>query len=403
MGPKIITFNEETKISRLHLFAKRRLHLKEKTYTLDTLVRTVLAIGGIVLFMWILHSLRAALIPFGIAFLAAYLLNPVVTLLHRKLKNRAAAVGLTLGGITLLGFGALWVITPLIYHEFHQLGIILSKLASESNTAARLQEVLPENLWQMLQEQLQRDQVIQMLKQQKYLEPLQQILQKLLPGAFNLVSGTFRFLMSLMGIILVLLYLVFMLSDYQRIRNEIRNLIPVGYLDAVLELMDEFDKAMSRYFRAQAVVAFLVGILFAIGFSIIGMPMAIITGLSIGLLNMVPYLQLAGLIPAAFLAAAGAAQNETSIGMALLACAAVFGIVQLIQDAVLVPKIMGKVTGLSPAMILLSVSIWGQLMGFLGLLAAIPFTCIFLAYYERLQARNRKLRTQKNTIKDTTT
>ena len=62
----------------------------------------------------------------------------------------------------------------------------------------------------------------------------------------------------------------------------------------------------------------------------------------------------------------------------------VFGVVQLIQDAILTPKIMGDVTGMSPAMILLSISVWGKLLGFLGLIIALPMSCLVLAYYRRV-------------------
>ena len=71
----------------------------------------------------------------------------------------------------------------------------------------------------------------------------------------------------------------------------------------------------------------------------------------------------------------------------------VFAVVQLIQDAVLTPRILGKSTGLRPLVILLGVCVWGKLLGFLGLVLAIPLTCIGLAYYrkfilERVESRN---------------
>ena len=70
--------------------------------------------------------------------------------------------------------------------------------------------------------------------------------------------------------------------------------------------------------------------------------------------------------------------------MSLLLVVAVFAVAQLIQDAVLTPRIMGKATGLRPAIMLLGVCIWGQLLGFLGLVLAIPLTCLGLAYYRRV-------------------
>ena len=98
---------------------------------------------------------------------------------------------------------------------------------------------------------------------------------------------------------------------------------------------------------------------------------------------MVPYLQTIGFIPAFFLAGIHALETGTEFWTVLGLVVLIFAVVQIFQDAVLVPRIMGKVMGLSPAMILLSLSIWGKLLGVLGLLIALPVTCLLLAYYKR--------------------
>jgi predicted PurR-regulated permease PerM len=154
----------------------------------------------------------------------------------------------------------------------------------------------------------------------------------------------------------------------------------------VVAFLEDFRLAMSRYFRAQAAVAALTGVMFAVGFALIGLPMGILLGLFMGLLNMVPYLQNIGLIPAVFFAFVHSVESGQSFWLVLGLTMGVFILAQIIQDVVLVPRIMGKTTGLSPAIILLSLSIWGKLLGMLGLLIAIPATCLLLAYYRRLLA-----------------
>jgi predicted PurR-regulated permease PerM len=141
---------------------------------------------------------------------------------------------------------------------------------------------------------------------------------------------------------------------------------------------------MSNYFRGQAAVASICGVLFALGFTLVGLPLGILLGLFVGLLNMVPYLQILGLIPAGLLAMMHAVQSGTNIWMVLGLTGLVFVVVQLIQDGFLTPKIMGKVTGLNPAMIMLSLSIWGKLLGLLGMIIALPVTYLLLVYYRRL-------------------
>ena len=141
---------------------------------------------------------------------------------------------------------------------------------------------------------------------------------------------------------------------------------------------------MNAYFRGQSLIALTVGILFSIGFSIIGFPMAIGLGLFIGLLNMVPYMQVIGLVPTIFLALLEARDTDRSFWWLMLLALIVFAVVQLIQDLILTPRIMGKVMGLKPAIILLSLSVWGSLLGIIGLIIALPLTTLIWSYYKRL-------------------
>ena len=130
-------------------------------------------------------------------------------------------------------------------------------------------------------------------------------------------------------------------------------------------------------------VAGIVGILFAAGFCAIGLPMGILLGLFIGLLNMVPYLQLISIPVALFFGVVHALELGTNIWSYLVLIGAIYIVVQLIQDLYLTPKIMGKITGFSPAIILLSLSVWGKLLGLLGLIIALPMTALLYAYYCR--------------------
>ena len=152
---------------------------------------------------------------------------------------------------------------------------------------------------------------------------------------------------------------------------------------------------MNKYFRGQGVVAFCVGVLFSIGFLIIDFPMAIGLGMFIGLLNMVPYLQLIGFIPAILLAIVKAADTGQNFWFIMLMVVIVFGVVQLIQDTFLTPKIMGKVMGLNAAIILLSLSIWGSLLGIMGMIIALPMTTLLLTYYQRFVIKKQELQKMK--------
>ena len=116
---------------------------------------------------------------------------------------------------------------------------------------------------------------------------------------------------------------------------------------------------------------------------IIDFPFAIGLGLFIGLLNLVPYLQLIAFLPTILLALLKAAETGGNFWLILLSAGVVFAVVQLIQDMYLTPKIMGKAMGLNPAIILLSLSVWGSLLGIIGLIIALPLTTLLLSYYRR--------------------
>ena len=189
---------------------------------------------------------------------------------------------------------------------------------------------------------------------------------------------------------MVILYTLFILLDYEDINRGWPNLLPERYRAFAIQLVGDVETGMNKYFRGQALVAFCVGVLFSIGFLIIDFPIAVGLGMFIGLLNMVPYLQLVGFIPAILLAIVKAADTGQNFWLIMLMVLIVFAVVQIIQDTFLTPKIMGHVTGLNSAIILLSLSIWGSLLGILGMIIALPLTTLLITYYQKYIIRRSK-------------
>ena len=190
---------------------------------------------------------------------------------------------------------------------------------------------------------------------------------------------------------MVALYTFLILLDYEDINRGWPNLLPVRYRTFAKQVVSDVEVSMNKYFRGQALVALCVGILFSIGFLIIDFPIAVGLGMFIGLLNMVPYLQLIGFVPAILLAIVKAADTGQNFWMIMLLVLIVFAVVQIIQDTFLTPKIMGHVTGLHSAIILLSLSIWGSLLGILGMIIALPLTTLSINYYQKFVIRKERL------------
>jgi len=354
-----------------------------RPYTFDRVVRIGITAGLILGLVWLMGHLSDVLIPFAVALLLAYLINPLVILVQRKVPNRVVSVFISLVAVTCSVVLFAWLITPVIVSEIAHMGRLLTDMVNNTELAERAAASLPPDLWQAVKEYAAREEVQEFFSADNFWKLTETVASKVLPGLWGLITGTASFIIGLVGLAVIGLYLAFLLMDYQKIGPTWKGLLPPAYRESVVNFVTEFDSAMNRYFRAQAMVALIVGVLFAIGFWIINLPMGILLGLFVGLLNMVPYLQVVGLIPAFLLSFIHAIETGSSIWVILGMTGAVFVVVQVIQDAILVPRIMGRVTGLSPAIILLSLSIWGKLLGFFGLLIAIPTTCLLLAYYRR--------------------
>jgi predicted PurR-regulated permease PerM len=181
----------------------------------------------------------------------------------------------------------------------------------------------------------------------------------------------------------------FILLDYEYLSKNWIRIFPKSTHHFWQELAQDAANALNAYVRGQCLVALTMGILFCIGFTIIGFPMAIGLGILIGILDLVPYLHTFALIPTAFLAGLKALDTGQSFWIVLLGALAVFAIVQAIQDTILTPKIMGKVMGLNSAIILLSLSIWGSLLGILGMIIALPMTTLLISYYQKYIVKNK--------------
>ena len=353
-------------------------------YTFDRVVRILMTAGFLAGFIWLLGYLSDVLLPFAVAFLMAYLTNPLVVLVQRKISNRSAAVFVSLLALIVAAGLAGWLIIPMVSNEIVQMGKILSKLANDAELTRKAANLFPPDLLKAIKDFASQPDIQDMFKSDKLWQTAALVAKKVLPGIWGVISGTTSFIVGLVGLAVIGLYLVFLLLDYDSFSQGWKEMVPPVYRDSVTEFVGDFESAMSNYFRGQAAIASICGILFAIGFGLIGLPMGILLGLFIGLLNMVPYLQLLGFIPALLLALFHSLESGTSIWIVLGLTGVVFAVVQIVQDAILTPKIMGKVTGLNPAMIMLSLSIWGKLLGFLGLIIALPLTYLLLVYYRRL-------------------
>lgn len=321
--------------------------------------------------------LLGVLLPFFISFLIAYILDPIVGFIQNKcrVRNRVLAVIITLFlAISIVTVAVLSLKKP-ISEQVETAWTGLQKYASAFDLDAYLSPEMQHKISQWTSEwdiesAIHNPEIINSIKE-------------LLPQIGNWITGGLSWMSQLLVYFIGFMYLIFLLVDFPNLRARWANYVPKKIRPQVLEVVGEIDRNMNAYFRGQALVATCVGILFAIGFSLIGLPMGLAMGIFVGILNLVPYMQGFGIPPCIILCLLQSAQTGQPVWLTLLMMAIVFIVVQSIQDMVLVPKIMGNVTGLSPTAILLSLSIWGALMGVIGMIIALPLTTIILTYYKR--------------------
>lgn len=349
----------------------------DREITFDRFIRGLIATAIIVASILLINHLSSVLLPFFIAWIIAYMIWPMVRFLQFRCHLRSRLLSIAVALLIVLAVLALTLLTiiPPTISEFAKLSHVIHDLATQYLGESRIAQ----NVDYYLRHYVTQNDIVQLIKQ----DNVQSALQSALAQVWSLVYHTMDFIIGLFGLFIILLYIFFILCDYEKLSEGWVRLIPASKRHFATQLVSDVESGMNAYFRGQALIALIVGILFAIGFTIIGLPLGIGLGLLIGLLNLVPYLQLIGFIPTILLALMKSVETGQSFWVILLSALVVFAVVQLIQDLVLTPKIMGHVMGLNPAVILLSLSVWGALLGLIGLIIALPLTTLCLSYYRR--------------------
>lgn len=351
--------------------------MKQNEVTLGRFLRIVLLVVGCLVAFFVLDSLSSVLLPFAIAWLLAYLLNPLVNFVQWKLRvrYRALSIFVSLLLVALLIYGVVVLVLPMVFSELYALKDITVSFLEKNFSDASIPGPIM-NLFEGISDEYGFTDKLKNSGDVGLLDVIAKEAQEVLLGTGKLAG-------QVLSLSIIVLYLFFILLDFERVSRGWQPYVPKKWRGIVLKLWSDLVYGMNQYFRGQALVALCVGILFSIGFVLIDFPAAIAFGLFIGVLNLVPYLQIISLLPMALLAMLKAANTGGDFWPIMIMALVVMLVVQLIQDLILVPRIMGKRMNLHPAIILLSLSIWGHLLGVLGMIVALPLTTLLLAYLKR--------------------
>jgi predicted PurR-regulated permease PerM len=334
-------------------------------------IAVVAAIVFSVLFA-LLWVLKAALTPLAAAFVVAYLLDPLIDRFQARGVRRSIAIFLLLGIVGLGMIGGILVVLPKLQAEVTALARnmpgYLERLATVvlPQLESRLGIQLPHTL----------DDVIARIRSGEIPLPLDTI-RGVLAKTMSTVFGTFS---SLIGLLVIPILAYYLLVDFDAYVARLGNWVPPRQRAYVIEKVRTVDRLVSGFLRGQLLVAAALGVLYAGGFALIGIDLAIGVGIVSGALAVIPYL---GSI-IALVSAAALCVLQFGIDWHLAAVVGWYAVVQNVESFVLTPRIVGQSVGLHPAAVIVALLIGGDLFGFLGLLIAVPGAAVVKVFADEL-------------------
>jgi predicted PurR-regulated permease PerM len=325
----------------------------------------------------VLWLLGAVLMPFVVAAVLAYALNPLLARLHSGVGRhlpRVLAVALIEIGFLLVCLALVMLIVPVISHEIPRIREHLPLLLG------RLQQVLTPVLASL---GVDTTLDIETLKSWA-LQALNAILDEGPASTFDSLRIGGSVALAVVGnLVLIPVVLFYLLLDWRGFVQHVEALVPLPLRTAYDSFVAEADAVLGQYLRGQLSVMGLLAVYYAMGLSLFGLELALPIGVFTGLAVFVPYVGYGvGLMLAAL---AGFLQFEPA--HALLMVAVVYGLGQLLEGFVLTPRWVGERIGLHPLHVIFALLAFGQLFGFVGVLVALPVSAVLLVAVRRLRAQ----------------
>lgn len=324
-------------------------------------------LAGLVIFGWLLIKLSPVLAPFLLAALLAYLANPLVERLSNqgkyKIPRTIAVILVFVFMIAIVLLGLLYLI-PMLHKQMNEFIEFFPKIIKW------LQEALLPKLEAVLG--LSLDQPDMQALQDKLIQHWSKATDLVTMVSVKFVQSGMTLINWLVNFFLVIVVAFYLLRDWHGCLKAVQQVIPQSYRSQVVGFVRKADEVMGSFLKGQLTVMLSLGVIYAVGLSIIGLKFSVMLGIGAGLLSIVPYLGSIVGIVAALLVALLTSHDW----MMLLWVAVVFGVGQSIESMVLTPLLVGDKLGLHPVVVIFAVLAGGQLMGMVGILLAIPVAAI---------------------------
>lgn len=328
-----------------------------------TRVLIALFAGG---FLYVLYLLKSVIAPFAIAFVLAYLLNPLVAVLSRYIRRGLAILVVFVVILAILVGFFLWAV-PVFWTQLKTLWNYLPLAVDWYNETGRIWLAKhSNNSFAPLDGNAIREQAVAYLQTHYQASDIQTVLVKVASSGLSVMNSA--------GLLVLIPILAFyFLVNWQERLNTWKSAIPKAYYAKTLEIVKDCDTAMRSFVKGQIMVMLLLGLIYAVQLQLIGLELGLIIGMTAGIASFVPYLGFGIGFTMAMMA--GLLQFGANwVNLALIGGA--FAIGQAIESYVLQPFLLGDKIGLSPLWVMFSVLAGAGLFGFVGMLIALPVSAI---------------------------
>jgi predicted PurR-regulated permease PerM len=322
----------------------------------------------LVVLLALLYLLKGALTPLAVALALAYFLDPVVVRLKGWGVPRSVGILVPmLGVVVLLAFFA-FVLVPVVVSQFAELAQKIPAYWSETlGWAIPRVEALGVQVPETWSE------AFETVRSQFDVSAIGELAASVLGG---LAGG----LGSVVGLLVIPVITFYMLAEFPAVKAGMVSMIPLRYREDVLSRLRQVDDLLSSFLRGQLIVCALLGVLYALGFWLLDVPMAMLIGLVSGAIAFIPYIGSA----TALVLAALLCLLEHGTGVRLLGVGVWYVLVQNLEGFVLTPRIVGGSVGMHPVTVIVALLIGGNLLGFLGLIVAVPVAAIVQVFVREL-------------------
>jgi predicted PurR-regulated permease PerM len=349
----------------------------------DSYKRLILPIGALTL-IWLFHVAGNVLAPFALAFVLAYVADPLVDWWSSRGIGRTwGALAVLLLALILVALAAA-LIGPLVAEQGAQFLIDLPRVMDEMQTWYNTQVTRLANSQLPVLRDIPFERALDVESRDvgQYLLDEMQRLHPSWEAAMGVGRGLQTGLTILGYAVLTPVLTFYLLRDFPSMGRSIANVLPPTRREHTLAFLHRYDVLLGEYLRGQLLVATFVGVATAIGFWIVGFPNAILLGVVAGVFNIVPYLGLiVSLIPALLIALL-----TPPLWLSLIKVAAVFFVVQSMDSYFFSPKIIGDRVGLHPVWVMLAIIGFASVFGLVGLLLAIPIAVLIKLVIENTVA-----------------